>query len=154
MEGFITYILLNQSKLTSMKTGIKHALITGILILLAVAFMPSCRVFSELGDTPLVMVTAATYMESGQDIPLLKFTIVYWADDISGLEIQLYTPEGEKSASWSQPPGVLTAGDPVVIENLALMYGEWRVVCQGTVVTNNEKKGKEFEDETVVEVTE
>ena len=100
------------------------------------------------------MATAAQYTETSQSPLLLKFTAVYWADDISGLKIEIFNPNGDLESSWTQPDGILPSGDPVIIDGLPVIFGGWKLTFNGTVETNNDNKGKQFEDEVVVNVTE
>lgn len=123
-------------------------------LLLIIAFCVSCNVFSELGGNPFVTATAARYNESSKSPTLLKFTIVYFADDISGLEINIYTPAGDLATTWTQPSGVLSSGTPVVIDGFSEIVGGRRLTFKGTVATNNDNRGKEFEDEVIVNVRE
>ena len=123
-------------------------------LILIIAFCGSCKELSELGGNPFVMATAARYNETTQSPTLLKFTIVYWSDDISGLEINIYTPAGDLATTWTQPSGVLSSGTPVVIDGFSEIVGGWRLTFKGTVATNNDNRGKEFEDEVIVNVSE
>ena len=123
-------------------------------LFLILAICSSCKELAELGGKPLVMATAARYNETSQSPTLLKFTIVYWADDISGLEIKIYTPAGDLATTWTQPSGVLSSGTPVVIDGFSEIVGGWRLTFKGTVATNNDNRGKEFEDEVIVNVSE
>ena len=123
-------------------------------VILVLSFSTSCEILSGLGETPLVMATAATYTETSQSPPLLKFTIVYWSDDISGLKIELFNPNGDQTKTWEQPAGTLESGDPVVIDGQEVIYGKWRLTFEGTIKSPGDNYGKSFEDEVLVEVTE
>ena len=107
-----------------------------------------------MSTKPFVMATAATYTETSQGPPLLRFTIVYWADDISGLEINIFNPDGDLAKTWQQPSGVLSSGTPIKIDQISKKTGEWRLTYAGKVETNNDSKGARFEDENIVSVKE
>lgn len=118
-------------------------------------FCNSCSQLSELVDKPLVMATAAQYNPPGQNVTLLKFTIVYWSDYVSGLTINFYNPDGDLARSWEQPAGVLEKGDPVVVDGFEVMYGKWRLTFDGMVITDlMASTGKSFEDDITVNVNE
>lgn len=137
-----------------MSPGKIKSILPLLSMFLILAICSSCKELAELGGKPLVTVTAARYNETTLSPTLLKFTIVYWSDDISGLEINIYTSSGDLARTWAQPSGVLSSGTPVVIDGFAVLTGDWRLTFQGTIASNNDNRGKAFEDEVIVNVSE
>ena len=129
-----------------------NLLATCAFLFLMIMILSSCNELSELSGKPLVMATAATYTETSGGPQLLRFTIVYWADDISDLKITIRDPDGDLASDWEQGAGTLSSGTPVKIDGIPKKTGEWSLSFSGTIKTNNDNYGDYFEDDAIVNV--
>lgn len=123
-----------------------------VMLFLMIMILSSCKELSELSPKPFVMATAATYTEINGGPLLLRFTIVYWADDISDLKITITDPDGAVASDWQQGAGTLSSGTPVKIDGIPKKTGGWSLSFSGTVKTNNDNYGAKFEDDAIVNV--